>query len=124
MHYLANSKNPSIINLIFLPENNEDSIISMAKHGESDHCPFFVELRFSILIENKPLNIKAGSEADAKFISDIIDALNIIADHVQNLPVSQSCDDITHIMTLISNCFAKAWKAYATTLQTLVHLME
>ena len=122
MHYPANGKNPSIIDLIFLPGNDEDSMISIGKCSESDHCPFFVELRFPILTGNKPPNIKADSEADAEFTSDIMDALNVIADHMQNSPASQSYDDITHVTMLISKCFAKAWETHATLSQTLVHL--
>jgi len=120
MHYPANGKNPSIIDLVFLPGNDEESIISIGKRGESDHCPFFVELRFPILTGNKLPNIKVGSEADAEFTSDIMDSLNVITGHVQNSPESQSCDDIIHIMTFISECFAKAWEAHATPSQTSV----
>jgi len=109
-HYPANGDNPSIIDLVFLPGNDEESIISIGKCGESDHCSFFVELRFPILTGNKPPSIKAGSEADAKFTSDIMDGLNVIA----GLAKPQSHDDIIHIMTLISECFAKAWEAHAT----------
>ena len=121
MHYSANSKNPSIINLVFLPGNDKDSIISIGKHDESDHCPFFIELRFPIFTGNKPSNIKADSEADAEFTSDVMDALNVIADHMQNSPVSQAHDDITHITMLISECFAKAWETHANPSWTLVH---
>jgi len=121
MHYPTNGKNPSIIDLIFLPRNDVESIISIGKHSESDYCPFFIELRFPILTGNILPNIKAGSEADAKFISDIINSLNVITGHMQNLPESQSGDDITYIMTLISKCFAKGWEAHATPSQTSVH---
>ena len=122
MHYPANSNSPSIINLVFLSGNDKKSIISIGKHGESDHCSFFIELRFPILVENKSSSIKAGLKANAKFTSDVIDALNVIANHVQHLPASQLRDNITHITTLISKCFAKAWKAHAIPSQTSVHL--
>jgi len=121
MHYPANGKNPSIINLVLLPGNDKESIISIEKHGESDHCLFIIELRLPILTGNKLPNIKVGLEANAKFTSDIMDSLNIITEHVQNSPESQSRDNITHIMTLISECFAKAWEAHATPSWTLVH---
>jgi len=121
MHYPANRKNPSIIDLVFLPRNDEESIISIGKRSESDHGPFFVELRFSILTGNKLPNIKAGLEADAKFTSDIIDSLNVITEHMQSSPESQSCDNITHITKLIGKCFAKAWKAHATPSRTSGH---
>ena len=121
MHYPANNNNPSIINLVFLSRNDEESIISMGKHGESDHCLLFVELRFPIFTGNKPPSMNADLEADTEFTSDVIDTLNVIADHMKNLPVSQLHDNITHIMTLISECFAKAWEAHATSLWMSVH---
>jgi len=61
-----------------------------------------------------------GSEADAEFTSNIMDALNVIADHVQNSPASLARDDITHITTCISECFAKAWDAHAFSPRILV----
>ena len=74
------------------------------------------------MTEAKPPSIKVGSKADAEFTSDIMDTLNVIADHMQNLPASLACDDITHIMTHISECFAKAWDAHTSSPQISVWL--
>ena len=121
-HFPDNGSTPSILDFIFLPGEDHDSVVTMGHRGESDHCLFFIEICFPILVEAKPPNIKAGSKADAEFTFDIMDALNVIADHVQNSPASLACDDITHIMTHISECFAKAWEAHASSLRTLVQL--
>jgi len=71
-------KPPSITDLIFLQGSNNDSIISIGKCGESDHCPFFVKLRFPIITGSKPPTIKVGLEEDTEFTSDVMDYLGAI----------------------------------------------
>ena len=121
-HFPDNGSTLSILDLIFLPGEDCDSVVTIGHRSESDHCPFFIEIRFPILTEAKPPSIKVGSEADVEFTSDIMDTLNVIADHMQNLPASLAHDDITHIMTRISECFAKAWDAHASSPWILVLL--
>jgi len=103
-HFPENGSHPSTIDLIFLPGNDQESRSKVGKRGESDHCPILTELKFPILTENKPPNIKVGSEADTEFTNDILKSIMSIACPSE----TGSREDIMHITTLVSECLAKA----------------
>ena len=73
IHYPRNGSRPSIIDLVFLPIGNQDSVVHCGNLGESDHQPINTFIRFSILEETLPPRIKKGSEEESGFLSDLVD---------------------------------------------------
>ena len=68
--YPQNGSRPSIIDLVFLPIGDQDSVVHCGDLGESDHQPINMFIRFPILEETLPPRIKKSSEEELEFLSD------------------------------------------------------
>ena len=111
-HYPRNGSRPSIIDLVFLPIGDQDSVIHCGDLGESDHRLINTFIRFSILEETLPSQIKKGSEEESGFLSDLVNSISSIL-----VPLGSSEDDVTLVMKLIGDSVFKAWDAHASSPQ-------
>ena len=109
IHYPRNGSRPSIINLVFLPIGDQDSVVHCGDLGESDHQPINTFICFPILEDTLPPRIKKGSEDESGFLSDLVDSILSIL-----VPTGSTKNDVTLIMKLIGDAVSKAWDAHAS----------
>ena len=73
----------------------------MGVKGEPDHAPYLIKAPFTIELKEGPPTIKKGSEAEADFLSSLVESLSTV-DFEFVLGVT-SVDDLEEVVKSISD---------------------